>query len=105
LVLPTLSHFERAAREIAAHGDNDVLPFDVDTKFCGDKAAELAAIARGPTTPGHPFKVRIEINNNANLQIVGIRHERKSGDWTPVKVTDLNALPAPPSFFGPTVAK
>jgi hypothetical protein len=41
------SHFERAAREIAAHGDNDTLPFDIDTKFCGDKAAELASIAFG----------------------------------------------------------
>jgi len=47
LVLPKISHFERAAREIGAHGDNDTLPFDVDTKFCGDKAAELASIAFG----------------------------------------------------------
>lgn len=30
------SHFERAIDDIAAHGDNDVLPFDVDTKFLGD---------------------------------------------------------------------
>jgi hypothetical protein len=39
----TKSHFERAAYEIAAHGDNDTLPFDIDTKFCGDKAEELAS--------------------------------------------------------------
>jgi hypothetical protein len=47
LVQPTLAHFERAALEIAAHGDNDTLPFDVDTKFCGDKASELATICFG----------------------------------------------------------
>lgn len=47
MATPTLLHFERAAREIAEHGDNDTLPFDVDTKFCGDKATELAAIAYG----------------------------------------------------------
>ncbi|CUI04513.1 hypothetical protein BN2497_3803 [Janthinobacterium sp. CG23_2] len=47
MLKPSLSHFERAARELAAHGDNDTLPFDVDTKFCGDKATELAAIAIG----------------------------------------------------------
>jgi hypothetical protein len=47
LVKPKKLHFERAAREIAAHGDNDTLPFDVDTKFCGDKATELASIAFG----------------------------------------------------------
>jgi hypothetical protein len=47
LLKPSLLHFERAARELAAHGDNDTLPFDIDTKFCGDMAAELAAIAFG----------------------------------------------------------
>jgi hypothetical protein len=53
-----------------------------------------------PTTPGHPFKVRMQVQNNANLQIVDIRHERKHDDWVPVKVTDLNALASPPAFFG-----
>ena len=53
-----------------------------------------------PTTPGHPFKVRIQINNNANLQIIGIRHERKSNDWVPIKITVLNALITPTTFFG-----
>ncbi|KHF77847.1 hypothetical protein PJ15_0903 [Acinetobacter sp. neg1] len=42
---PTFDHFKRASMEIAAHGDNDTLPFDIDTKFCGDKAKELAHIA------------------------------------------------------------
>lgn len=54
-----------------------------------------------PTTPGHPFKVQIQINNNANLQIVDIRHERKRDDWMPIKVTDLNAV-AVPRFLGLT---
>lgn len=44
---PTLHHFERAAREVAKHGDNDTLPFDLDVRFCGDKAGALATIAYG----------------------------------------------------------
>lgn len=44
---PTFEHFKRAALEIAKHGDNDTLPFDMDVKFCGDKAQELASIALG----------------------------------------------------------
>ncbi|QKM44065.1 RNA-directed DNA polymerase [Ralstonia solanacearum] len=47
MLKPTLDHFERAAREVAAHGDNDTLPFDLDVRFCGDRAKELGAIAFG----------------------------------------------------------
>ena len=47
MLKPTLDHFERAAREAAAHGDNDTLPFDLDVRFCGDRAKELATIAFG----------------------------------------------------------
>lgn len=45
MLSPSFDHFKRAANEIAAHGDNDTLPFDIDTKFCGDKADELAHLA------------------------------------------------------------
>ncbi|CAB3676927.1 RNA-directed DNA polymerase [Achromobacter kerstersii] len=44
---PSLQHFKRAALEIAKHGDNDTLPFDLDVRFCGDKADSFAAIASG----------------------------------------------------------
>ncbi|MDQ2148803.1 RNA-directed DNA polymerase [Alcaligenaceae bacterium C4P045] len=47
MLKPKLHHFERAAREIAKHGDNDTLPFDIDVRFCGDEAAALASIAYG----------------------------------------------------------
>ncbi|MFH1871790.1 MAG: RNA-directed DNA polymerase [Pseudomonadota bacterium] len=47
MLTPALYHFERAAREIAAHGDNDTLPFDLDVRFCGDQAQALATIALG----------------------------------------------------------
>jgi len=47
LLKPKLHHFERAAREVAKHGDNDTLPFDIDVRFCGDEAEALAAIAYG----------------------------------------------------------
>jgi hypothetical protein len=41
----TLDHFARAAADIAAHGDNDMLPFDVDTRFVADNQQQLAEIA------------------------------------------------------------
>lgn len=47
MVKPTLRHFERAAQEVAAHGDNDTLPFDLDTRFCRDNSSGLAQIAFG----------------------------------------------------------
>lgn len=47
MVTPTFEHFKRAALEVAKHGDNDTLPFDIDVKFCGDKAQELASVALG----------------------------------------------------------
>jgi len=40
-----LEHFERAVNDIAAHGDNDTLPFDIDTKFISDTGAELSKMA------------------------------------------------------------
>lgn len=47
LLKPSLRHFERAAHDISAHGDNDTLPFDMDVRFCGDRAQDLATIALG----------------------------------------------------------
>ena len=47
MLTPELRHFERAANEVAKHGDNDTLPFDIDVRFCGDQAEALAAIANG----------------------------------------------------------
>lgn len=40
-----LEHFERAANDIGAHGDNDTLPFDMDTKFISEVGGELSKIA------------------------------------------------------------
>lgn len=70
-------------------------------KLPGGTVANVKTMALDrPTTPGHPFKVRTQVKNNANLQIVNIMHERKHNDWVPVKITDLNALATPPTFFG-----
>jgi hypothetical protein len=41
----TLDHFLRAAADISAHGDNDTLPFDIDTQFISHKQVELARVA------------------------------------------------------------
>lgn len=70
---PALPHFERAAREIAAHGDNDTLPFDIDTKFCGDKATELATIAFGFYQELRAGQVRDSHLRVANLHVASER--------------------------------
>lgn len=41
----TLDHFKRAIEDIGAHGDNDMLPFDIDTVFLSDTKDKLAQIA------------------------------------------------------------
>lgn len=41
----TLDHFRRAAAELAAVGDNDTLPFDVDTRFINDNQEALSQLA------------------------------------------------------------
>lgn len=40
-----LSHFEKAIENISVYGDNDTLPFDIDTKFIKKYKADLAALA------------------------------------------------------------
>ncbi|MBO0400120.1 hypothetical protein J1F21_17620 [Aeromonas veronii] len=41
----TIEHFIRAIDDIGAHGDNDMLPFDLDTAFLSDKKNNVAKIA------------------------------------------------------------
>lgn len=44
-MLLTEEHFGRAIDDIAAHGGNDTLPFDVDSRFLAESKAELVGIA------------------------------------------------------------
>lgn len=41
----TREHFKRAATDIAAHGDNDTLPFDIDNRFVSEKRDALVDLA------------------------------------------------------------
>lgn len=41
----TIEHFNRAIDDIGAHGDNDMLPFDVDTIFLSESKGKLAKLA------------------------------------------------------------
>ncbi len=41
----TREHFERAAADIGAHGDNDTLPFDIDNRFIKSKQEDLVDVA------------------------------------------------------------
>jgi hypothetical protein len=45
MTIVTLDHFRRAVADIAEHGDNDVLPFDIDTRFIAARSEELAKLA------------------------------------------------------------
>jgi hypothetical protein len=40
-----IEHFQRAAQDIGARGDNDTLPFDVDSRFVKEAAAVLSHLA------------------------------------------------------------
>jgi hypothetical protein len=40
-----LDHFRRAAADVGAHGDNDMLPFDIDTRFIKDNEEVLSELA------------------------------------------------------------
>jgi hypothetical protein len=53
-----------------------------------------------PTTPGHPFKVRARIKNEATLQIVMVMHESHRDQWSSIKVINSNEPAVAPSFFG-----
>ena len=37
----TNKHIGRAIDDVAAHGDNDVLPFDIDSRFLGERREKL----------------------------------------------------------------
>lgn len=41
----SLRHFEIAAADIGANGDNDTLPFDVDVRFVNERQGQLAELA------------------------------------------------------------
>lgn len=43
--LVTIEHFKRAIDDVGAHGDNDMLPFDVDTMFLSESKDKLAKLA------------------------------------------------------------
>lgn len=38
-------HFIRAIEDVGAHGDNDMLPFDIDTVFISDSKTQIANMA------------------------------------------------------------
>lgn len=68
-----LEHFLRASADIGAHGDNDTLPFDIDTRFFSEKQAELAALA-------FDFSQQLQAdsvtNSTRRLQGIGVINER-----------------------------
>src|SRR6202008_1932067 len=42
-----LEHFRRAIDDVREHGDNDTLPFDIDTRFIADAQEKIAKLAFG----------------------------------------------------------
>ena len=69
----TLHHFERAAADIGAHGDNDTLPFDIDNRFIKDEQRKLAAVA-------YEYFIELEKNSKEHvkneIESLGIFSER-----------------------------
>lgn len=69
----TLEHFLRSAADIASHGDNDMLPFDVDTRFIKDNQRALADIAYGFY---HELSEDSVANNKTKLKSLTVFNER-----------------------------
>ncbi|MEM8816505.1 MAG: RNA-directed DNA polymerase [Pseudomonadota bacterium] len=59
----TKEHFRRAIADVAAYGDNDVLPFDVDTKFISECSEEL-------TETVHRFALKLETKSDGDCKSV-----------------------------------
>ena len=66
-------HFFRAAKDIGSHGDNDMLPFDLDTKFIKDRAEELSTIAAAFC---NQLLADSETNNRSKIRSLSIHSER-----------------------------
>src|SRR5690606_22831371 len=58
----TVDHFLKAANEIALHGDNDTLPFDIDNRFIADCKEDLAVIA---------FQLFESLDNGKTTEMLG----------------------------------
>jgi hypothetical protein len=76
-------HFERATVDIAAHGDNDTLPFDVDNRFITDCKEKFATIA---------FNFSQELANNSK------KGARNAIDELPI-FSERLLVPAGPAGF------
>ncbi|WP_343596556.1 RNA-directed DNA polymerase [Pseudomonas sp.] len=69
----TLQHFLRAAADIGAHGDNDTLPFDVDTNFVSARQHELAQAA---FSFSEELRKDSEANNKKKITAITVFSER-----------------------------
>lgn len=69
----TLAHFARAAADIAAHGDNDTLPFDIDTRFVSEKQSELA---RHAYSFFEQLQRDSELNSASKIEALNVFNER-----------------------------
>jgi hypothetical protein len=66
-------YFSRAASDIGLHGDNDMLPFDLDTKFIKARAEELSEIASAYCGQ---LLADSEKNNKRKIRALSIHSER-----------------------------
>jgi hypothetical protein len=69
----SLYHFERAATDIGMRGDNDTLPFDIDTRFVKAKQGELASAAFAFWSQ---LKKDGETNSDKKVDALTVFHER-----------------------------
>lgn len=71
-----IDHFHRAIADIVAHGDNDILPFDVDTRFIAECSDSLA-VALNFGDDGKNFQIQVR-KTIPNLWSLGF--ERRSSN-------------------------
>lgn len=69
----TLDHCRRAVSDVAMFGDNDVVPFDVDTKFVADCSEDFADAL---LSVGHHLEQKAPSDCKSTLHGVQISSER-----------------------------
>lgn len=78
--------FSMPSEPVHKRGSHSNIPW-IDGKTVN---AQMMALDK-PMTPGHPFKVEIQVKEGATLDLLSVMHEHKKNDWVVIKVTAESA--------------
>ena len=93
-----LKHFQKAILNIVKYGDNDTLPFDVDTKFIKDNQSELANIAFN-FFDEHEKKIKLAIQHGKNADEIDALLKNVATNINKINI-EFERLLTPSGLFG-----